>query len=162
LKHLENALAYFISNDSRGSNIQIINESSSANAFAGVTFTQGNISNRIATYSNSNGLSNLNDAFAFESNSPSGMVFAVNSNLNVEPGSIRFMFDSKASVTITAKAISIANALLLQSITEEQMLQLDAKEGTVINNSDRKKLLYNNGKDWFEIQMKPIKISENK
>lgn len=86
LKHIENALAYFISNDSKGSNIQIINESSSANAFAGVTFTQGNISNRIATYSNNNGLSYLKDAFAFESNSSSGMAFAVNSNLNVEPG----------------------------------------------------------------------------
>jgi hypothetical protein len=157
LNHTENALAYFVSNNSDGTNIQIINGSSSVNAFAGVTFTQGNISNRIATYSNSNGPSYLNDAFGFESNSPSGMVFAVNSNLNVEQGRIRFMFDSKASVTITAKSISIANALLLQGITEEEMDKFDPQEGTIINNTDRKKLLYNDGKEWFEIQMKPIR-----
>lgn len=158
LKSAQDAIAYFVSNNSEGTNIQIVNGSSNTNAFAGVTFIQGNISNRIATYSNNNGLSYLSDAFAFESNSPSGMVFTVNSNLNVEPGRIRFMFDSKASVTITATSISIANALLLQGITEEQMFELNPQEGTIINNTDRKKLLYNDGNEWYEIQMKPIKV----
>ncbi|HEX7903428.1 MAG TPA: hypothetical protein VF487_06090 [Chitinophagaceae bacterium] len=158
LKKTQDAIAYFVSNNSEGTNIQIINGSTSTNAFTGVTFTQGNVSNRIATYPNNNGLSYLNDAFAFESNSPSGMVFTVNSNLNVEPGRIRFLFDSKAAVTITATSLSVANALLLQGITDEQMLELNPQEGTIVNNTDRKKLLYNDGNEWYEILMKPIKV----
>jgi hypothetical protein len=152
-----NTVAYFESSSPNGTQIQIVNQSPSRHAFAGITLTQGDVTSRIISYSNNNINSLFSGALAIESNSPDGMVFSLSSDINKIIGGIHFVFDSQETLTINANSVSIATAFILRGITENEMLAIrNPEEGTLINNNTRKSLVYYNGVEWFEVMMKPI------
>jgi hypothetical protein len=151
-----NVMAGFISYDPNGGVVEINNVSSSSNAFTALALSQGTINSRVVTYS-INSKVYLPGSFSFETNSPNGMLFTIDNALN---GSSAFHYSiaSKELFTISAKWTSIANALHLEPISEDQMLQLDYPDATLVNNGSRKKIMFCDGTDWYEVEMKKVQL----
>ena len=158
-----NTVAYFESGSSDGTEIKIVNQSSSPYSFAGLTLAQGNVVNRITSYSGNSANSYLSGTLAFESNSPEGMLFSLTTGQGRALGDVRFSFDSQESLTISSNSISIAKAIILRGMTDNDMFAIENPvEGTIINNTTRKSLFYYKGNKWFEIMMKPLKKQKKK